>query len=286
MTQIYCTHCGKRLQADKTISFCTSCGKKLPEVIEEEKTYTDMGALLRGVRDEYGIEVFKDAFKVKGILRDKAPELQKEIQLFSVALDSSAFKDCYSRRGDSSVMTELNKGKFKLMNDKFISKENADRIVDWYCELLDIRTVKNEAPQRTEEPRPIAESVSEADTFVDTTPLVSAPPEQRASQTQPAPVQSQPEPAQKSKKGFLIFYCIAASFYGESITLGLLNVSAFGNSLKFTPVSAGIVIMMTILAVVGIFNRNKWNNVVNIIVSIILVVGFFVALALLAAARA
>ena len=44
--------------------------------------------------------------------------------------------------------------------------------------------------------------------------------------------------------------------------------------------------MMTILAVVGIFNRNKWNNVVNIIVSIILVVGFFVALALLAAARA
>ena len=91
MTQIYCTHCGKRLQADKTISFCTTCGKKLPEVIEEEKTYTDMGALLRGVRDEYGIEVFKDAFKVKGILRDKAPELQKEIQLFSVALDSSAF---------------------------------------------------------------------------------------------------------------------------------------------------------------------------------------------------
>ena len=82
MTQIYCTHCGKRLQADKTISFCTSCGKKLPEVIEEEKTYTDMGALLRGVRDEYGIEVFKDAFKVKGILRDKAPELQGDSAVF------------------------------------------------------------------------------------------------------------------------------------------------------------------------------------------------------------
>ena len=205
MTQLYCPRCSKRFQADSMASFCLICGTKLQAVSEEKKNYYDMGALLCDVRDEYGIEVFTNASRVKGLLKDKAPHLKKEIQLFSIALDSPAFRDCYSRRGDSSVMTELNKGKFKLMDEKFIGEENADRIVGWYCVLLDIRSDKNEDPPHTVEPCPSAAPEPEPSIAENPVPVVSVQPQQAEPTPRPTPVQPLPEPPQKTTMVFWLF---------------------------------------------------------------------------------
>ena len=311
MTQLYCPRCSKRFQADSMASFCSNCGTKLQAVSEEKKNYYDMGALLCDVRDEYGIEVFTNASRVKGLLKDKAPHLKKEIQLFSIALDSPAFRDCYSRRGDSSVMTELKKGKFKLMDEKFIGEENADRIVGWYCVLLDIRSDKNEDPPRTVEPCPSAAPEPEPSIAENPVPVVSVQPQHpeptprptpvqplpeptpRPAPVQPlpeptprpTPVQPLPEPPQKNNNGFLVFYCIASFLFGGTAIMGLINESHVVK-LGFTPVSATIVIAMAILAFAGCFNRNKWSKVVNMIVSVVLVFGFIAVAALLPAARA
>ena len=96
------------------------------------------------VRNEYGIEVFENVPKVKGILKDKAPELKSDIKLFSRALDSSAFKDYRLQVGDSSLLPKLQKSKFILMDEEFMSRENADKVIGWFCVLLDLPTVSSE----------------------------------------------------------------------------------------------------------------------------------------------
>lgn len=142
MNEICCPHCGSRWRTDKDITSCPLCGKKLNTGVA--KTYTDFNELLCDIRDEYGIEVFENAPKAKGILKDKAPGLKENIKLFSLALDSSAFKDYYSHEGDSAYLAQLKKDKYILMKETFISEENADIVVDWYCVLLGIQPIQKD----------------------------------------------------------------------------------------------------------------------------------------------
>ena len=155
MQIITCPYCGSRWQSEKNTPQCPFCGKELAAFAA--KTYTDMSELLCDVKDEYGIEVFKNAPKVKGLLKDKAPGLKKEIKLFSMSLDSSAFNDFYSHEGDGAYLAQLKKDKYLLMNETFISEENADTVLDWYCVLLGIQPIQKnndeELKRKAEEER-------------------------------------------------------------------------------------------------------------------------------------
>ena len=143
MRSIVCPHCNSKWESSQSVSVCPFCGKSL--ICDNRvKTFESMEILLISVRNEYGIEVFENVPKVKGILKDKAPELKSDIKLFSRALDSSAFKDYRLQVGDSSLLPKLQKSKFILMDEEFMSRENADKVIGWFCVLLDLPTVSSE----------------------------------------------------------------------------------------------------------------------------------------------
>ena len=143
MKSIVCPHCNSKWESSQSVSVCPFCHK--PLISDNQlKAFDSMEILLVSVRNEYGIEVFDNAPKVKGILKDKAPELKDDIRLFSRALDSSAFKGYRLQVGDSSLSPALQKSKYILMDEEFMSEENAHKVLNWYRVLLDLPTIPNE----------------------------------------------------------------------------------------------------------------------------------------------
>ena len=99
-----------------------------------------MSDLLCDVKQELGIETFAYPKRVKGILFDKAPEMKREIKLISVALDSGLYNEAYLHIGDEGYYTQLQKNRYVLSNEFFLSDTYTEVITEWYCKLLNIKT--------------------------------------------------------------------------------------------------------------------------------------------------
>ena len=133
-----CPHCGSSWNSSSVVSTCPFCGKSLTRAVSNKTMYTDMNRLLLDVRQEFGVEVFENVPKVKAILKDKPSQLQSELKLFFRALDSGAFAGATANVGDSAYLPKLKKSRYVLMNEEFIGEDSADRVIEWYCTLLDI----------------------------------------------------------------------------------------------------------------------------------------------------
>ena len=290
------------------MSVCPFCGKSL--ICDNRvKTFESMEILLISVRNEYGIEVFENVPKVKGILKDKAPELKSDIKLFSRALDSSAFKDYRLQVGDSSLLPKLQKSKFILMDEEFMSRENADKVIGWFCVLLDLPTVSSEREEaaqrkreeearlkreeearrrREEEARRRREEEARRKREEEEARRRREEEERRKKEEQEEALrkleeetrlelQRKKEEQKKSEStGFGCFFGVISFLFGGTMIIFFIWALATGfdfSELQILPLV--VVIAITVLAIMGVSNLDKWtkNKKIAVTVIIILLIG-------------
>ena len=299
------------------MSVCPFCGKSL--ICDNRvKTFESMEILLISVRNEYGIEVFENVPKVKGILKDQAPELKSDIKLFSRALDSSAFKGYRLQVGDSSLLPKLQKSKFILMDEEFMSRENADKVIDWFCVLLDLPTVSSEREEaarrdREEEERHKREEEEErrkreAEVRRNREEVARRNREAEARRKREEEearrrreeeerrkkeeqeealrkleeetrleLQRKKEEQKKSEStGFGCFFGVISFLFGGTMIIFFIWALATGfdfSELQILPLV--VVIAITVLAIMGVSNLDKWtkNKKIAVTVIIILLIG-------------
>ena len=131
-----CRSCGSVWTAIVDAAACPFCGKPLKPV---DKTDSTFSKLLLEIKNEFGVQVFKNPPKVKSILKDKAPELKQDIKLFSIALDSGLYSDAPTQTGRQDYYTVLQKNRHILTDSFFLNEASSSKIIEWYCGLLDIK---------------------------------------------------------------------------------------------------------------------------------------------------
>lgn len=131
-----CRSCGSVWTAIVDVAACPFCGKPLKPV---DKTDSTFSKLLLEIKNEFGVQVFKNPPKVKSILKDKAPELKQDIKLFSIALDSGLYSDAPTQTGRQDYYTVLQKNRHILTDSFFLNEASSSKITEWYCGLLDIK---------------------------------------------------------------------------------------------------------------------------------------------------
>lgn len=146
-----CAFCGSSWVSDYSVTKCPFCNHVI--VGSTQMPYSDMLILLSDVKKEYGIEVFGNALKLKGLLKDKAPELKKEIDLLSLAMKSGLYADSLAHVGEQGYYTVLQKNRHILRETYYLSEMGSSKITEWFCCLLEIDTTPTD-------PRPVKKSAS------------------------------------------------------------------------------------------------------------------------------
>ena len=95
--------------------------------------------MLKDVKQEFGVEVFSNTVRVKSILKDKAPDLKKEINLLLTAMNSGLYSDSLRHIGEQAYYVKLLKNRHILIEEYYMSELGSSKITEWYCCLLDIR---------------------------------------------------------------------------------------------------------------------------------------------------
>lgn len=147
---ITCSCCGSSWSSDHSVAKCPFCNHVIVSK-STQTTYSDMLMLLSDVKQEYGIEIFKNALKLKGILKDKAPELKKEIDLFGLAMKSGLYSDSFTHIGEQNYYTVLQKNRHILAETYYLSETGSSKITEWYCCLLEIDSAPTK-PRPAEKP--------------------------------------------------------------------------------------------------------------------------------------
>ena len=136
---IVCPHCKSSWNSSATVSQCPFCKKPLIKQDKNNNSYSDMLTLLKDVRQEFGVEVFSNTVRVKSILKDKAPDLKKEINLLLTAMNSGLYSDSLRHIGEQAYYVKLLKNRHILIEEYYMSELGSSKITEWYCCLLDIR---------------------------------------------------------------------------------------------------------------------------------------------------
>lgn len=98
----------------------------------------DMYGLFDTLIVEYGREIFSDRARALSLMRDYAPRLTGDINLFKLALGMGAYETfaMQCNKGAQEQAEFFARYRVKLNTDYKIMEEGAHQIVDWFCYIF------------------------------------------------------------------------------------------------------------------------------------------------------
>lgn len=150
MAQVRCNKCGSSWESKVTVSVCPFCSAPMVNETPKLQHITDMNTLLISIRKDFGIEVFKDGKRTIALMRDLAPSLAQEINLYQIIAKNNLFvkyEEAFTEAGDKRVV-KLTEIKHTLKSNYFLAEEYIEKLESWNMVLFGV----NNEPKKEQKP--------------------------------------------------------------------------------------------------------------------------------------
>lgn len=162
-----CENCRAELSPDSKV--CPECGELVLQNVEGFDNTGEMAKRLRKIIDEYGKSVVIDDLRFIALLKDFAPELEKERGLIKNMIEAGVLRGMVREKtGEMAVM----KAKNFMLHKLFISENAAEFVIVCFTYMLSFpylsplrrkapEEVKKEEEQEQEKQRFVAANIEE-----------------------------------------------------------------------------------------------------------------------------
>ena len=122
-----------------TIKSCPFCGKSLD--IDTGTTSNCHNTIIDAIKyivEHFGVETLQNGTKMVALLGDIAPRLSRERKMLSMAYKDGVHKLFFANNkptsGDKEII--MQKAHYQIMDSLFMTEQNADMIISWFCSAL------------------------------------------------------------------------------------------------------------------------------------------------------
>ncbi len=133
-----CSKCNSKWESQSNIDKCPLCGTKLIKGTQENKTLSDG---IKEIVSIYGVDIFLESKKLLSLIMDFVQGCEREKKMIRIAINhgitNSIYRICKTDDEDERKLI-IQKTEKSLQDDAFLSKENAQYIINLLLQGIDI----------------------------------------------------------------------------------------------------------------------------------------------------